>query len=112
MSKRSNKNSKNDIKNNDTAENRIKTINIDHTFREVRKLAHDMDRYLSVIYLLLEQGKVEDAMEELENQYYLKYRYRENTANSISSKFPGNEPTANYKQYRSQKNIMTSDTLL
>ncbi len=41
---------------------------IDHTFREVRKLAHDMDRYLSVIYLLLEQGKVEDAMEELERR--------------------------------------------
>ena len=27
-----------------------------------------MDRYLSVIYLLLEQGKVEDAMEELERR--------------------------------------------
>ena len=37
----------------------------DQTYHEIRKLSHDMNRYLSAIYSLLQQGKIEDAMIEL-----------------------------------------------
>lgn len=38
------------------------------SYREVRKLSHDMDRYLSVIYSLLQQGNIGTAMVELQKR--------------------------------------------
>lgn len=40
----------------------------DQTYHEIRKLSHDMNRYLSAIYSLLQQGNVEDAMIELKKR--------------------------------------------
>ncbi len=37
---------------------------MDHSYREIRKLSHDMDRYSSVVYHLLQQGQIETAMSE------------------------------------------------
>lgn len=39
---------------------------LEHNYREVRKLSHDMKHYLAVIYSLLQQGNVKEAMQELE----------------------------------------------
>ena len=41
---------------------------LEHTYREVRKLSHDMKHYLAVIYSLLQQGKTDEAMRELEKR--------------------------------------------
>lgn len=41
---------------------------MDHSYREIRKLSHDMDRYLSVVYHLLQQGQIETAMSELQKR--------------------------------------------
>ena len=41
---------------------------LEHTYREVRKLSHDMKHYLAVIYSLLQQGKTAEAMHELEQR--------------------------------------------
>lgn len=41
---------------------------ITQSYREIRKLSHDMDHYLSAIYSLLEQGCTREAMAELEKR--------------------------------------------
>ena len=41
---------------------------LEHTYREVRKLSHDMKHYLAVVYSLLQQGETEKAMQELEKR--------------------------------------------
>lgn len=41
---------------------------ITHSYREIRKLSHDMNRYLSAIYGLLQQGDVHGAMIELQKR--------------------------------------------
>lgn len=41
---------------------------MEHNYREIRKLSHDMDRYLSAVYHLLQQGKTGEAMEELKKR--------------------------------------------
>lgn len=41
---------------------------ITHSYREIRKASHDMNRYLSAIYGLLQQGDVHGAMLELQKR--------------------------------------------
>lgn len=41
---------------------------LDHTYQKIRKISHDMNRYLSVIYSLLCNGKTEEAINELQKQ--------------------------------------------
>lgn len=41
---------------------------LDHTYQEIRKISHDMNRYLSVIYTLLRDGKTKEAINELQKQ--------------------------------------------
>ena len=40
----------------------------EQTYHEIRKISHDMNRYMSAIYSLLQQGKIEDAMKELKKR--------------------------------------------
>lgn len=41
---------------------------LNHNYREIRKLSHDLNRYLSVIFNLLAQGDVSAAMNELKKR--------------------------------------------
>lgn len=41
---------------------------LDQTYQEIRKISHDMNRYLSVIYSMLQNNKISDAMGELQKQ--------------------------------------------
>ncbi len=41
---------------------------VEHTYREIKKLSHDMNHYLSVILNLLQEGKTNHAIEELQKR--------------------------------------------
>lgn len=41
---------------------------IDHNYREIQKISHDMKHYLSAIYTMLQQGQVVNAMEALQKR--------------------------------------------
>lgn len=41
---------------------------MEHNYREMRKLSHDIDKYLTAVYKLLEQNKLREAMSELEKR--------------------------------------------
>lgn len=41
---------------------------VDSTYREIRKLSHDLNRYMSAVFSLLEQGKTQEAMQELQKR--------------------------------------------
>lgn len=41
---------------------------MEQAYREIRKISHDMNRYLSIIYSLLQQNEVKLAMAELEKR--------------------------------------------
>lgn len=41
---------------------------LEHAYQEIRKLSHDLNKYLSVVFSLLEQGDINAAMDELKKR--------------------------------------------
>lgn len=70
---------------------------MEHANREIKKLSHDLKHYLLAIYTLLEQGRVQDAMNELQK------RQLEISKNQIvDTAYPVLNSVLNYKLQQAQ----------
>ena len=70
---------------------------MEHANREIKKMSHDLKHYLSAIYTLLEQGHVQEAMNELQK------RQLEISKNQIiDTAYPVLNSVLNYKLQQAQ----------